>query len=144
MIKLVECLRDISFFKPTKNEKPSKINVFSLQESLSEKCLMQQFYGRLFKEGSAKKNNFDIFSSKKEEKSLERSIELINTMKSPEKIETIEIEERFETELHSTEQDYCCEKEKVTVSVSVETEEMLTEDRDNSEIKTLKQLSLVS
>ena len=43
---------------------------------------MQQFYGRLFKEGSAKKNNFDIFT-KKEEKSLERSIELINTMKSP-------------------------------------------------------------
>lgn len=62
---------------------------------------MQQFYGRLFKEGSAKKNNFDIFT-KKEEKSLERSIELINTMKSPQKIETIEIEERFETELHST------------------------------------------
>lgn len=105
---------------------------------------MQQFYGRLFKEGSAKKNNFDIFT-KKEEKSLERSIELINTMKSPQKIETIEIEERFETELHSTEQeDYRSEKQKVTVSVSVETEEMATEERDNSEIKTLKQLSLVS
>ena len=31
MVKLVECLRDISFFKPSKNEKPSKINVFTLQ-----------------------------------------------------------------------------------------------------------------
>ena len=65
------------------------MNVFSLHESLSEKCLMQQFYGRLFKEGSAKKNNFDIFSAKKEEKSLERSIELINTMRSPQKAEIV-------------------------------------------------------
>ena len=32
----------------------------------------------------------------------------------------------------------------MTVSVSVETEEMATEERENSEIKTLKQLSLVS
>lgn len=32
----------------------------------------------------------------------------------------------------------------MTVSVSVETEEMPTEERENSEIKTLKQLSLVS
>lgn len=31
MVKLVECLRDISFFKPSRNEKPSRINVFTLQ-----------------------------------------------------------------------------------------------------------------
>lgn len=44
---------------------------------------MQKFYEKVFKDGEGKKNNFEIFNSKKDEKNLERSIELINTMKSP-------------------------------------------------------------
>lgn len=46
MINFVECLRDITFFRPPKNKgkTKSKVNVFNLQESLSEKCLMQSFY----------------------------------------------------------------------------------------------------
>jgi len=35
---------------------------------------MQRFYQKIFKDSPSKKNNFEIFSAKKEEKSLERSI----------------------------------------------------------------------
>jgi hypothetical protein len=35
---------------------------------------MQKFYEKIFKDSPTKKNNFDIFSSKKDEKQLERSI----------------------------------------------------------------------
>lgn len=46
MIDFVGCLRDITFFKPVKNKGKikSRVNVFNIQESFSEKCLMQSFY----------------------------------------------------------------------------------------------------
>ena len=101
MVQFVECLRDITIFKPLKSKKQERVNVFNLQESLSEKCLMQSFYSRVFKHSPTKTNNFEMFKSKKDEKNLERSIELIKTISSPEKktqvidvIEAIE-EERF-------------------------------------------------
>ena len=44
---------------------------------------MQKFYEKVFKPSPTRKNNFEIFKEKKEEKNLERSIELINSMGSP-------------------------------------------------------------
>lgn len=70
MVRFVDCLRDISFSRPKKGAKTHKINVFNLQESLSEKCIMQKFYERIFDDSPAKKNNFEIFSLKKEGRHL--------------------------------------------------------------------------
>jgi hypothetical protein len=103
MVRFVDCLRDISFSRPKRGVKVQRVNVFSLRESLSEKCIMQGFYERIFDACPVKRNNLDMFSLKKEGKHLERSIELINTMRSPLKTEVIEVEERFETELHTEE-----------------------------------------
>lgn len=70
MIQFVECLRDIKFQKISKTKNHSKINVFNLQQSLSEKCLMQSFYERVFKASPSKMNNFEVFRYKQEEKHL--------------------------------------------------------------------------
>ena len=51
LINFVQCLRDINFHRPSKMiMKREKMNVFNLQESLSEKCLMQTFYENIFKD----------------------------------------------------------------------------------------------
>ena len=74
-MELVSCLRDISFWKPKeKKQISSKTNVFNLRESLSEKCMIQQFYSKVFKDSPAKKNNFELFNKKKDKNQLERSI----------------------------------------------------------------------
>ena len=39
-------------------ESKGRTNVFNLQESLSEKCLMQKYYSKVFKDSPTKKNNF--------------------------------------------------------------------------------------
>lgn len=139
MVRFVECLRDIAFSKPKKSSKKSKMNVFNLQESLSEKCLMQQFYYRVFKDSPAKKSNFDLFSLKKEEKNLERSIELINTMNSPQKPQLIEPEERFETELNSSDSHSACFRD--TCEKQTETEGPSEDSRDVNSVKNLQLLS---
>ena len=46
---------------------------------------MQSFYEKVFKPSPSKKNNFELFKEKKEGKHLERSMELIQSMNSPEK-----------------------------------------------------------
>jgi hypothetical protein len=75
MVQFVECLRDITMFKPEKSKRKVRANVFNLQSSLSENCLMQSFYGRVFNPSpSSKMNNFELFKCKKDEKNLERSI----------------------------------------------------------------------
>lgn len=56
---------------------------------------MQSFYERIFKASPSKMNNFEVFKSKQEEKHLERSIELINSLASPQKGELVVIDERF-------------------------------------------------
>ena len=45
---------------------------------------MQSFYQKVFRASPTKTNNFEMFKSKKEERNLERSIELINNL-SPKK-----------------------------------------------------------
>jgi hypothetical protein len=50
---------------------------------------MQKLYEKVFKDSPSKKSNFDFFSSKKDERHLERSVELINIMRPTEKEEVI-------------------------------------------------------
>ena len=80
MMKFVESYRDVAFVRPKKEStRLKKVNVFGLQASFSENCLIQGFYQRVFNDSPRKKNNLDLLT-RKGEKNLERSIELINTI----------------------------------------------------------------
>lgn len=50
--------------KKKSKSKQTKRSVFSDAESLSEKCLMQKFYSKVFRPLPSSMANFDLFSAR--------------------------------------------------------------------------------
>ena len=72
MMKFVENYREAKLAKVLKASKP---NVFSLKSSLSEKCLMQKCYSKVFddKPEKNKPKNYELFTGLKQ-KQAQKSI----------------------------------------------------------------------